>query len=217
VAPDESVFQLKKLIQSEFNIEPENMVLICNGKPLEVSDFATLKHAKIPNGSKLLVNDRVATSPIDLSMSGHSKQNAETNIVNDSVATSPIDLSKSGHSKQNAETNIIEKLEKIEKKTNDLEKSVANTRKDRRKIETEDVPLFHGNQSDELKKLKVRCMKNGELLMQLLESLDQITFSESQVEYKTKRKEVATKLNSVLDKNDKMIEKLSASLKTISQ
>jgi len=191
VAPEESVFQLKKLIQSEFNIEPEDLDLICNGKLLEVSDFVTLKHARIPNGSKLLVFRRDATS-------------------------SPSNVSKSGHSKHKAENDIIEKLENIEKKANELEKSVANTRKERRQMETEDVPLFHGNQSGEIKQLKVRCMKNGELLMQLLESLDQITFSENQAEYKSKRKEVATKLNSVLDKNDKIIEKLRASLKNIS-
>jgi len=79
--------------------------------------------------------------------------------------------------------------------------------KKRRRLKHKEVPLFHGDKAGDLKKLKLECGKNGEKLMQLLETLDQITFSEGQVEQRAKRKQVVTKINSVLDKNDKILER----------
>lgn len=190
--PDYSIHQLKEKICEELKVPMEEQVLHCNGKLLDVSDFMTLKQAKIPNGSKLIctkVNrgDRSAYKPM-------------------SVEDVEVD-------------EALVKLETIEKKTNDLEKCVINVDKQRRKVyNEEEVPLFHANldKAADYKKLKLECGKNGEQLMQLLESLDQFMFSESQAEHRAKRKQVATLLNAVLDKNDKIMEKLVTAIKSAS-
>ena len=58
LSPDSSIQNLKEKIHSRFNILPEHQFLICNGKPLEASDTATIKQARIPNGSKILCSSR---------------------------------------------------------------------------------------------------------------------------------------------------------------
>jgi len=188
LSPDYSIHQLKEKICDELKVPMEEQVLHCNGKLLDVSDFLTLKQAKIPNGSKLICTkvNRGAYKPM-------------------SVEDVEVD-------------EALVKLENIEKKTNDLEKCVINVDKQRRKVNSEEVPLFHANldKAADYKKLKLECGKNGEQLMQLLESLDQFMFSETQSEHRAKRKQVATLLNAVLDKNDKIIEKLVAAIKSVS-
>lgn len=58
LSPDSSIQNLKEKIHARFNILPEHQFLICNGKPLEASDTATIKQARIPNGSKILCSSR---------------------------------------------------------------------------------------------------------------------------------------------------------------
>jgi len=189
IPPDHSIQQLKECIQNQFNVKPEKQILFCNGKLMNVSDHKTIKQAKIPNGSKIICT-KVSSSVTNLSISDDSEMVIEVDET-------------------------LKKLENIEKKANALEISVLNLDKERRRILNEEVPLFHGDQTDDLKKLKLECGKNGEQLMQLLETLDQITVTEDQTEHRAKRKQVATKLNSVLDRNDKIIEKLTSSIKNV--
>ena len=58
LSPDSSIQNLKEKIHARFIILPEHQFLICNGKPLEASDTATIKQARIPNGSKILCSSR---------------------------------------------------------------------------------------------------------------------------------------------------------------
>jgi len=185
--PDHSIYQLKESIYSEFKVKPDQQILFCNGKLLDVSDYMTLKQAKIPNGSKI---------------------NCTKLSYN---VTKPMSI-------EDVEVDqTLQKLEQVAKKANDLELSVLNLDKERRKLSNEEVPLFHeGDRAGDLKKLKVDCKKNGEQLMQLLESLDQMVFSEGQAEHRAMRKQVATLLNTALDKNDKIIEKLSSAINIVS-
>eukprot|EP00090_Calanus_glacialis_P001418 TRINITY_DN11013_c0_g1_i1.p1 TRINITY_DN11013_c0_g1~~TRINITY_DN11013_c0_g1_i1.p1 ORF type:complete len:120 (-),score=35.85 TRINITY_DN11013_c0_g1_i1:46-360(-) len=104
----------------------------------------------------------------------------------------------------------------MEQKATNLELNVQNIDKEMRKLNNEEVPLFHGDRASDYKKLKVECGKTGEQLMQLLESLDQMECTEGQIEQRRRRKQVATKLNTVLDRNDKIIEKLSLAIKSAS-
>jgi len=175
IPPDHSILQLKEAICSEFKVAPEQQNLICNGKPMEVSDLQTLKQAKIPNGSRIIC---FRQNPI--------VQQPEK-----------VDLDET-----------MSKLTSIEVKANDLEQNLKLVDKERKKLESEDAPLFHGDKTADYKKLKLECGKNGEQLMRLLESLDMIILEEGQTVHRTKRKEVATKLNTILDKNDKMLDKL---------
>jgi len=191
IPPDHSIYQLKENIHSEFKVKPEHQILFCNGKLMDVSsDFITIKQAKIPNGSKIICTKLSTKSP----------------------PTSPY--SGSGISPEIDET--LQKLDDMEQKANDLELNVQNIDKERRKLTNEDVPLFHSDRAGDYKKLKVKCGKNGEELMQLLESLDQVVCTEGQTEQRTRRKQVATRLNTVLDRNDKVIEKLSRAIKSAS-
>lgn len=179
--PDYSVLQLKEKIYAETKVPPEDQLLYCNGKMLDVSDLVTLKQAKIPNGSKIncIKVSKTVTKPLTV----------EDVEVDESLV----------------------KLEHIENKSNELEKCVLAVDKERRNLKNEELPLFHTSldKVTGYKKLKLECGKNGEQLMQLLESLDQLQFSESQGEHRAKRKLMATLLNSVLDKNDKIVEKLT--------
>jgi len=66
LSPDSSVIQLKEKISSEFNVSPERQILHCNGKLLEAGDNVTIKHAKIPNGSKILCTlSQRPTDPVE--------------------------------------------------------------------------------------------------------------------------------------------------------
>ena len=190
--PDHSIYQLKESIYSEFKVKPDQQILFCNGKLLDVSDYMTLKQAKIPNGSKI---NCIIKSKINLSYN-----------VTQPMSVEDVEVDQT-----------LQKLEQVVKKANDLELSVINLDKERRKLSNEEVPLFHeGDRAGDFKKLKIDCKKNGEQLMQLLESVDQMVFSEGQAEHRAKRKQVATLLNTVLDKNDKIIEKLSSAIKNVS-
>lgn len=187
IPPDHSIHQLKECIRSEFYVKPEKQILFCNGKLLDVSDNSTLKQAKIPNGSKIICTKLSASA-------------ANLSIYEDSEMEVKVD-------------ETLQKLVEMEKNANDLEISVQRLDKERRRVQNEEIPLFHADQTANLKKLKIDCGKNGEQLMQILETLDQMEFSEGQTEHRAKRKQVATKLNSVLDRNDKVIEKLSSAIK----
>jgi len=182
--PDYSVLQLKEKIFEETKVPPDDQILYCNGKLLDVSDLVTLKQAKIPNGSKLncIKANRTVTKPL-------------------SVEDVEVD-------------ETLVKLEHIENKSNELEKCVLAVDKERRKLNEEEIPLFHSSldKVSGFKKLKLECGKNGEQLMQLLESLDQLQFSESQGEHRVRRKKMATLLNSILDKNDKIVDKLTSAI-----
>jgi len=185
INPDRSIHQLKEQIQSQFDVKPDEQSLLCNGKVLDVSDNVTLKQAKIPNGSK------ISCSKVKTSKAIRSSQDSSKIGINET----------------------LKKLESIEEKADSLEKGVHALDKKRKKLKHSEVPLFHGDQTGDLKRLKLDCGKNGELLMQLLESVDQMSLSEGQAEERGKRKQVATKINAVLDKNDKIIEKLSLAIK----
>ena len=192
IPPDHSIYQLKGNIHSEFGLKPDHQILFCNGKLMDVSDYMTIKQAKIPNGSKIICTKLSTTSAARPSSSGGSQMSLEIDET-------------------------LKKLDHMEQKANDLELSVRNIDKRRRKLNNEEVPLFHGgDRAGDYKKLKVECGKTGEQLMQLLESLDQMEFTEGQTEQRARRKKVATKLNTVLDKNDKIIEKLTLAIKSAS-
>jgi len=184
VPPDYSILQLKEKIYAETKVPPGDQILHCNGKLLDVSDLVTLKQAKIPNGSK--INCSRVNRP-----------------VNKPLSVEDVEVDE-----------LLQKLEHIEKRSNDLEKCVSAVDKERKRLTNEELPLFH-TESDKVtgfKKLKLECGKNGEQLMQLLEGLDQLVFTETQAEHRAKRKQVATMLNSVLDKNDKIIDRLSQAI-----
>jgi len=194
IPPDHSIHQLKENIHSEFKVKPEHQILFCNGKLMDVSDFSTIKQAKIPNGSKIICTKLSTKSPPPSSPSPSSKGSQMSLEIDET----------------------LKKLDQMEQKANDLELNVKNIDKERRKLKNEDVPLFHGDRAGDYKKLKVECGKTGEELMQLLESLDQLVCTEGQTDQRTRRKQVATKLNTVLDSNDKVIEKLTLAIKSAS-
>jgi len=183
--PDFSVLQLKEKVYAETKVPPEDQLLYCNGKLLDVSDLVTLKQAKIPNGSKINCIRRVSKT------------------VTKPLTVEDVEVDEA-----------LVKLEHIENKSKELEKCVSAVDKERRKLKDEEIPLFHSSldKVTGYKKLKLECGKNGEQLMQLLESLDQLQFSESQGEHRAKRKLMATLLNSVLDRNDKIVEKLTSAI-----
>eukprot|EP00090_Calanus_glacialis_P001422 TRINITY_DN11013_c0_g1_i5.p1 TRINITY_DN11013_c0_g1~~TRINITY_DN11013_c0_g1_i5.p1 ORF type:complete len:215 (-),score=61.56 TRINITY_DN11013_c0_g1_i5:46-690(-) len=186
IPPDHSIYQLKENIHSEFKVKPDHQILFCNGKLMDVSDYITIKQAKIPNGSKIICTKLSSKSPPPPQIS--------------------LEIDET-----------LKRLDHMEQKATNLELNVQNIDKERRKLNNEEVPLFHGgDRAGDYKKLKVECGKTGEQLMQLLESLDQMECTEGQIEQRRRRKQVATKLNTVLDRNDKIIEKLSLAIKSAS-
>jgi hypothetical protein len=184
IPPDHSIHQLKAMIHSQFNLKPEEQSLLCNGKPLCAGDNITLKKAKIPNGSKIIVH-RV---PLP---AGKNSTTGETAVIVDET---------------------LKKLENIVKSASGVIKSVHKLEKERRRLQNEEDLPTQGDPAADYKRLKFECGKNGEELIRLLESLDQMTFAEGQTEHRARRKQVATKLNYVLDQNDKIIEKLTLSI-----
>jgi len=109
----------------------------------------------------------------------------------------------------------MKKLEDIVRTASDVIRSVHSLEKERRRIlytQEDDQKLENPDQGASLRRLKLECEKNGEQLIRLLESVDQISFNEMQTDHRGKRKQVATKLNYVLDQNDKIIEKLAGAL-----
>jgi hypothetical protein len=184
---EHSIYQLKEIIQSQFNVKPEEQTLFCNGKLVGDSDYMTLKQAKITNGSKITCN-KIASSV------GNPSTQAKSVIV--------IEVDET-----------LKKLENIVKNASVVIKSVHNLEKERRRLQNDEYPPTQGGSTADFKRLKFECGKNGEQLIRLLETLDQMTFSEGQTEHRAKRKQVATKLNYVLDQNDKIIEKLTSAIK----
>ena len=174
LSQEDSIMQLKQKIEDKIEIEPEKMQLLCNGKLLEVADTTSIKQAKIPNGSKIL------------------------------ITTKPQDAMKQTDT-------VIIVLDKLEAKAELIEANLSKIVSKRKDLVQEDLPLFHGDKSSDLKKLKFESKKVGEELMQLFETLDNIECSDS--DQRTRRKQVATKINGILDKNDKLSSKLENDLK----
>lgn len=155
LSQDNSIFQLKEKIQSRFDIDPANQVLVCNGKLLQGEDTITIKQARIPNGSKILCTAM-----------------KQPDTIKERTNSDPV----------------MEKLDTIDASATDLN---AN------------IDILVSNKSDSTSKnLKLEFKKNGEQLMQLLESLDSIQCSNQY--QRARRKGLATKINSILDKNDQI-------------
>jgi len=106
---------------------------------------------------------------------------------------------------------VIDKLLKIEKDADEIEKKLDVLKKSR---EENICPSLFSETShtQELKKIKFECKKGGEELMRLLESLDSISCNDT--EERLRRKKVATKINAILDKSDRLGGKLEKDLKT---
>jgi len=166
LAQDDTIYALKQKIQNEFNLDPSQQILQCNGKILGLDDHTTIKQAKIPNGSKILCSSLKSASP-------------------------KVSLS------------VIDKLLKLEKDSEEIEKRIDVLKKSREE---------QSSASQDLKKLKFECKKSGEELMRLLESLDSISCNDT--EERLKRKKVATKINAILDKSDRLGGKLEKDLKS---
>jgi len=166
LAQDDTIYALKQKIQNEFNLDPSQQILQCNGKILGLDDHTTIKQAKIPNGSKILCSSLKSASP-------------------------KVSLS------------VIDKLLKLEKDSEEIEKSIDVLKKSREE---------QSSASQDLKKLKFECKKSGEELMRLLESLDSISCNDT--EERLKRKKVATKINAILDKSDRLGGKIEKDLKS---
>jgi len=166
LAQDDTIYALKQKIQNEFNLDPSQQILQCNGKILGLDDHTTIKQAKIPNGSKILCSSLKSASP-------------------------KVSLS------------VIDKLLKLEKDSEEIEKRIDVLKKSREE---------QSSASQDLKKLKFECKKSGEELMRLLESLDSISCNDT--EERLKRKKVATKINAILDKSDRLGGKIEKDLKS---
>lgn len=166
LAQDDTIYALKQKIQNEFNLDPSQQILQCNGKILGLDDHTTIKQAKIPNGSKILCSSLKSASP-------------------------KVSLS------------VIDKLLKLEKDSEEIEKNIDVLKKSREE---------QSSASQDLKKLKFECKKSGEELMRLLESLDSISCNDT--EERLKRKKVATKINAILDKSDRLGGKIEKDLKS---
>lgn len=166
LAQDDTIYALKQKIQNEFNLDPSQQILHCNGKILGLDDHTTIKQAKIPNGSKILCSSLKSASP-------------------------KVSLS------------VIDKLLKLEKDSEEIEKNIDVLKKSREE---------QSSASQDLKKLKFECKKSGEELMRLLESLDSISCNDT--EERLKRKKVATKINAILDKSDRLGGKIEKDLKS---
>jgi len=166
LAQDDTIYALKQKIQNEFNLDPSQQILHCNGKMLGLDDHTTIKQAKIPNGSKILCSSLKSASP-------------------------KVSLS------------VIDKLLKLEKDSEEIEKNIDVLKKSREE---------QSSASQDLKKLKFECKKSGEELMRLLESLDSISCNDT--EERLKRKKVATKINAILDKSDRLGGKIEKDLKS---
>ena len=174
LSQEDSILQLKQKIETKIQVDPARMQLLCNGKLLDVDDTTSIKQAKIPNGSKMLVT----TKPED--------------------AMKPTD-------------SVIHVLDKLEAKADQIETNLSKIVRKRKDLVQEDLPLFHGDKSSDLKKMKFESKKIGEELMQLFETLDNIECSDS--DQRTRRKQVATKINGILDKSDKLSTKLDRDLR----
>ena len=148
LSPDSSILNLKEKIHSRFNILPEHQFLICNGKLLQASDTATIKQARIPNGSKILCS---------------SKQRRREEEENTSSSSDNL---------------VMTKLEKIQTDTESLEAKLIRLVNQKRALLEHDVPLFQGDRSEEIKKLIFESKKLGEALMQLFDSLDRLECSD---------------------------------------
>jgi len=144
LSPDSSILNLKEKIHSRFNILPEHQFLICNGKLLQASDTATIKQARIPNGSKILCS---------------SKQRRREEEENTSSSSDNL---------------VMTKLEKIQTDTESLEAKLSRLFNQKRALLEHDVALFQGDRSEEIKKLIFESKKLGEALMQLFDSLDRL-------------------------------------------
>ena len=188
LAPDLAIYQLKQEILSQFKIPVEEQALICNGKHLgPETDNLTIKQARIPNNSKISVQ-RVPVPSEDTSKE-------------QSIADGEVDES-------------FKELEKLVKNASEVIKSVHTLEKERRRLQSGEDSPSQADHTADYKRLKLECGKNGEQLIRILESLDQIFFTEEQVEQRSRRKLVATKLNYVLDQNDKIIQKLTLAIES---
>jgi len=99
IPPDYSILQMKEQIQSQFNVKPDEQILLCNGKLLDVSDNVTLKQAKISNGSKI---------------SCKKVNNTKANVSSPEISEEVIKVDET-----------LKKLESIEKNANTLEADVV--------------------------------------------------------------------------------------------
>jgi len=202
VSPSLTFGELQSKIHDRFQVAPTSQRLLCNGKPLVLGDNITLKQAKIPNGSKILVQSPGSenNSPrIPAQMQQDSKLPAQMQNSGDAFHSSPA---SNRHSNQGSgsDTECVElkALAEVERKgflLNNNVNLIGQNINDACRLSSDESMC-------ELRRLKKESGGCGEQLMKQLEKLDQLRFSEQQLEARNTRKQLATLLNRVLDKND---------------
>ena len=182
LAPDLAICQLKQEIFSQFKIPVEEQALTCNGKHLDPET----DNLTIKQ-AKIANNSKILVHRVPLPSQDKIK---EQPIVDET----------------------FKELEKLVMNASEVIKSVHTLEKERRRLQSGEDSLAKADHTADYKRLKLECGKNGEQLIRILESLDQIFFTEEQVEQRSRRKQVATKLNYVLDQNDKILQKLTQAI-----
>ena len=177
-------------MKSSISLPPDYSVLQLKEKICEETNVPPDEQILYCNGMMLGVSDLVTLKQARIPNGSKIKCiKVNRTVTNKQLSVEDVEMDES-----------LVKLENIENKTNELEKCVLAVDKERREL------------NEEFKKLRLECGKNGEQLMNLLESLDQLHFRESQGEQRFKRKNLATLLNSILDKNDKIVDKLTSAI-----
>lgn len=185
VHPDYSVGQLKSLIGAKFHISPSQLLLTCNGKPLQGEDHATLKQARVYSGSKILAMKAGKSETGDVNNPYSQDKN---------VKIKPAD-ERDGENTRDKE--LLARLTEVERQASGLEALVTRL----------------GNQSEgDIHKRKKESRMAGEELMRLLEALDNISLETSMEDLRARRKKIARNLNTILDINDSNIQGITDSL-----
>jgi len=219
LCPDSSIDQLKQKIHQAFMVAPENQLLICNGKPLSSADNISLKQARIPNGSKIIlqkcsihrsgspesVEKVYGPSKADFREHSNVKQCSENNGSGQNEGTS----AQNATSEVNKNGRQLAALTDIEQRGLEIEQCVKQLGCDIEVLENKSIDV----RLCESKRLKRESGIKGELLMKNLEDLDQLSFGEGMPEARASRKRVATLLNRVLDLNDGNIQVLAEIIK----
>lgn len=189
LAPDTSIEQLKKKINSKFNITPDDQELIANGRILTSEGHKTLKQAKLLNGSKIVCNKVGRRKELK---SSSKPMFLEEDIMREQFQIKLDTVEETSHE-------LCVSLDKIVEQVNHTKGKSVNNETDK----------------SDLKSYKVEVGGLGERLMQQLEELDQLHLSDQDTELRVRKKKAANKLNAALDRIDSIKEEIKEFVKMI--
>jgi len=227
MSPSATVQQLKQEITENFQVPESNQQLIFNGKTLQLNDASSLKQCRIPNGSKIVVqslsgippertqvtpnlsdprrtdNNTQSPNPTNLPVNNSERITEQASVDGPQVSSGEGDCYGNNTV---ASTELFKSLQHIEDRGLQIEKLVNQLELDLSKLNS--CPLEQRDQLIRTMK-KQNCM-NGELLMNELESLDQLRIETEMTEVRAYRKRLANLLNRVLDLNDENMQNIKS-------